>query len=206
MKIAMFASEANPLAKSGGLADVAGALPAALTAAGCDVRVLLPAFPQIAQGVGGSEPVAEITTPWGGTAQLRLGVLPGTTRIPAYLIDAPALYGRGGNPYQDEHQQPYPDNHRRFALLGWVAALLAEGLDPAWRPRIVHSHDWHAGLAPAYLAHPRTSEPRRAASVHTVHNLAYQGVFAADTFADLGLPPSSMGVDGIEFHGQISFM
>ncbi|MEO8250404.1 MAG: glycogen synthase GlgA [Burkholderiales bacterium] len=206
MRVLQVSAEMFPLLKTGGLADVAGALPPALVAAGCDVRVLLPAFPQIAQGVGGSELVAEIAAPWGDTAQLRLGTLPGPQAIPAYLIDAPALYGRGGNPYQDELQQPYVDNHRRFALLGWVAALLAEGVDPAWRPRIVHSHDWHAGLAPAYLAFPRTSEPRRAASVHTVHNLAYQGVFPADTFADLGLPPSALSMDGIEFHGQISFM
>ncbi len=103
----------------------------------------------------------------------------GAPDIPAYVIDAPALYDRPGNPYEDTSRQPYGDNHRRFALLGWAAAQLAQGLDPQWRPDVVHAHDWHAALAPAYLHFARQAGGPRAGSVFTVHNLAYQGMFAA---------------------------
>jgi starch synthase len=123
------------------------------------------------------------------------------------VIDAPSLYARPGNPYADAGQQAYPDNHLRFALLGWVAARLAEGLDPAWQPQVVHAHDWHAGLAPAYLkAAEQASGRKLAASVQTVHNLAYQGNFPSDIFAYLGLPAHFFDIDGIEFHGQCSFL
>ena len=205
MNVLQVSAEIFPLLKTGGLADVAGALPRALSQAGCDVRVLLPGFPAITAGVSGTTSVGEIIAPWGERAQLLRGVADAVGAT-AYLIDAPALYGRAGNPYQDENGKPYPDNLRRFALLGWAAALLADGFDPEWRPAVVHSHDWHAGLAPAYLAHPRNIGQRRVASVHTVHNLAYQGVFAPEAFADLGLPPQAFGVEGIEFFGQVSFM
>jgi starch synthase len=207
MRLLQVSAELFPLLKTGGLADVAGALPVALAALDQDVRVLLPGFPAILDGVRDAAPVAEFSAPWGERAVLRLGrIAPGgdVPDIPAYLIDAPALYDRPGNPYEDAERQPYADNHLRFALLGWAAAQLAQGLDPLWQPELVHAHDWHAALAPAYMAFSPAAG--RVASVFTVHNLAYQGLFAPRHFGELGLPDAAFGIYGLEFHGQLSFM
>ena len=208
MRILQVSAELFPLLKTGGLADIAGALPLALMAAGEDARVLLPGFPAIVAGVRGLAPVAEFAAPWGERFGLRAGqiAIDGAPSIRAYVIDAPALYDRPGNPYEDPARQPYADNHRRFALLGWAAAQLAEGLDPAWQPEVVHAHDWHAALAPTYLAFARRGDRPRVGSVFTVHNLAYQGVFAPWHFAELGLPGAAFHVNGLEYHGQLSFM
>ena len=129
----------------------------------------------------------------------------GNLGVQAYVIDVPHFYQRNGTPYENLQRQPHGDNHRRFALLGWVAAQLAYGLDAHWQPNVVHSHDWHAALTSAYLTFG-PSEGRHVASVYTVHNLAYQGVFDASVFTELGLPASAFAVDGLEFHGQVSFM
>jgi starch synthase len=204
MNVLQVTAEIFPLLKTGGLADVAGALPAALNQVGCDVRTLLPGFDPIMADLQNPTLLARLTTPWGERVVLRQGVL-GTLGIQAYVIDAPHLYHRPGTPYDDAQRQPYHDNHRRFAALGWVASLLACGLDTAWQPAVVQSHDWHAALTSAYLAFGPV-EGRRVASVYTVHNLAYQGVFAPIHFFDLGLPPHAFGVNGVEFHGQVSFM
>lgn len=204
MRILQVSAELFPLLKTGGLADIAGALPLALRAAGQEARVLLPGFPAILSGVADAVPVAGFTAPWGERAQLLLGriVTAGAPDIPTYVIDAPRLYDRPGNPYED----PRADNHRRFALLGWAAAQLAQGLDAAWQPEIVHAHDWHAALAPAYMAFaPRRHGPK-VGSVFTIHNLAYQGLFAASHFAELGLPAAAFSINGLEYHGQLSFM
>ncbi|MDM0115523.1 glycogen synthase GlgA [Variovorax sp. J22R133] len=208
MRILQVSAELFPLLKTGGLADIAGALPLALMAADQDVRVLLPGFPAIVAGVADSVLVAEFGAPWGERVHLRFGriAISGTTDIPAYWIDAPALYDRPGNPYEDASRHPYADNHRRFALLGWAAALLARGLDPQWQPEMVHAHDWHAALAPAYMAFAPPNGRPRVGSVFTVHNLAYQGLFAPWHFAELGLPSAAFGVNGLEYHGQLSFM
>jgi len=206
MEVLQVSAEMYPLLKTGGLADVAGALPVALSRAGANVRLLLPGFPAIRAGVAGLQPLAEYVTPWGE----RAGVLAGTWNgHDVYVIDAAALYERPGNPYVDAQGVAYADNHRRFALLGQVAAALGTGIDARWRPQIVHAHDWHAALAPALVHHARRQRPAGApplASVFTVHNLAYQGTFAAATFADLGLPGDAYHLDGVEFHGQVSFM
>ena len=208
MRILQVSAELFPLLKTGGLADVAGALPIALAAAGQDVRVLLPGFPAILAGVVGLAPVAELQAPWGDTSRLLLGRIEttGAPDVLAYVIDAPVLYDRPGNPYEDADRQPYDDNHRRFALLGWAGAQLAQGLHAAWRPEVVHAHDWHAGLVPAYLSFAQRPAGPRVGSVFTVHNLAYQGVFAPWRFADLGLPGPAFQMNGLEYHGQLSFM
>jgi starch synthase len=204
MNVLQVTAEIFPLLKTGGLADVAGALPTALNQVGCDVRVLLPGFDPIMADLQSPTLLARLTTPWGERVVLRQGVL-GTLGIQAYVIDAPHLYHRAGTPYDDVQRQPYHDNHRRFAALGWVASLLACGLDTAWQPAVIQSHDWHAALTSAYLAFGPV-EGRRVASIYTVHNLAYQGVFAPIHFFDLGLPPHAFAVNGVEFHGQVSFM
>lgn len=208
MRILQVTAEIFPLLKTGGLADIAGALPLALMAAGQDVRALLPGFPAIVAGVRHATTVADLDTPWGERVGLRLGSLhtEGAPDLPVYWIDAPALYDRPGNPYEDAARHAYGDNHRRFALLGWAAARLAQGLDAHWQPEVVHAHDWHAALAPAYLAFGQPHGRPRVGSVFTVHNLAYQGLFEPRHFPELGLPPAAYGLDGLEYHGQLSFM
>ena len=205
MRVLHVAAEVFPLVKTGGLADVTAALPPALARAGADVRLLLPGLPAIAESVSQQKKVAEIGPAFGAASvTLRLGRLPGSG-VPAYVIDAPLLYRRGGGPYQDGDGLDWPDNLQRFALLSWTAAQLGGGaLDPRWQPDVVHAHDWHAAPACAYMhAHPASNA---AATVFTVHNLAYQGVFPHGDFALLGLPARYMTPGGLEFHGEVSCM
>lgn len=204
LRVLHVAAELYPLVKTGGLADVTAALPPALARRGLDVRVLLPGLPDILAGLGPLKTLVSFGPAFGaGQVHLRLGRLPGSA-LPVYVIDAPFLYQRPGNPYQGPDGLGWSDNHLRFGLLGWVGAQVAAGgLDEQWAPHVVHCHDWHAGLAPAYLAARPGPRPL---TVFTVHNLAYQGLFDAPEFPLLGLPPQFFRVDGIEFHGQLSFM
>jgi starch synthase len=204
MRVLHLAAEIYPLVKTGGLGDVVGALPPALVSRGLDVRVLLPGLPAIRAGVGTLIPIADCG-PAFGAARVRLcrGILP-DTGLTALVIDAPFLYDRPGNPYLDEQGIGWSDNHRRFGMLGWIGAQIGAGcLDPDWQPDILHGHDWHAGLAPAYLA---ARPGPRAATVFTIHNLAYQGLFPGTAYGELGLPPALFSPQGLEFHGQVSFM
>lgn len=199
MRILQVASELYPFVKTGGLGDVMAALPPALTTAGADVRLLLPGYPSL---LGSLEGLTSVAGTPGSPAGLRLGRVP-RTGVRAYLIDAPDLFDRPGNPYLGPDGRDWPDNHRRFAILGTAAAALASGRgDPRWRPDVVHAHDWHAGLVPAYMRAQSSS----AASVFTVHNLAFQGLFPWERFADLDLPEAFFSIDGLEYYGQVSFM
>ena len=203
MKVLQAAAEAVPLVKTGGLADVVGALPDALTRAGVASRLLLPGFAAVRAALKDPRVVAALPCPWGAAApRLVAGRLKPFGDAPAYVVVAPDLYERPGGPYADSTGAAWPDNHRRFAPLAWAARTLARGADARWRPDVVHAHDWHAGLVPAALAHAGLP----AASVMTVHNLAYQGLFPAQTFLDLDLPAAAWSIEGLEFWGQVSFM
>ena len=204
MRILHVAAEIYPLVKTGGLADVVAALPPALAKRGLDARVLLPGLPGIIGGMEALQPVVRIGPVFGAAlVTLLRGRLP-DSGVTAYVIDAPFLYRRAGNTYVGPDGRDWSDNHRRFGLLGWVAAHLAAGeLDADWQPDIVHAHDWHAALTPLYLAqNPAAST----ASVLTIHNLAFQGGFPVDALAELALPVRRLMPHGIEYHGRISFM
>jgi len=204
MRVLHVAAELFPLVKTGGLADVVGALPQALVRQGADVRLVLPGYPAIADALLHRTTLIELGPVFGAArVALWLGTLP-YSHVQAYVVDAPYLYRRPGGPYQAADGSEWPDNLQRFALLGWMAAHLAAGeLDTDWMPDVLHAHDWHAAMACAYVsAHPATA----AATVFTVHNLAYQGLFPAHDFAQLGLPLRYMQSHGVEFHGQLSFM
>lgn len=196
-------SEVHPLMKTGGLGDVAGCLPAALSQLGADVRVLMPAYRDARARAGTLRPVA--TLQFAGAlepATLLEGALPGS-KVKLWLLDYPALYDRPGNPYSMPDGQSWPDNAQRFALLCRAAVDIATqraGLN--WRPQIVHCHDWQTGLIPALLS----LEPQAPATVFTIHNLAYQGLFPAETFAALELPPALWGPEALEFHNQLCFI
>lgn len=198
MNILHVCSEIYPLLKTGGLADVLGALPKAQNAIGDEARVLIPGYPAIMRGVGETSVVAEFHN-FAGHVVLRYGYLDG---VGIYVIDAPHLYAREGNPYHDQWYNDYADNYKRFALLGWVGAELALGLDFWWRAEVVHSHDWHAGLTSAYLH----QKGRPAKSVFTIHNLAYQGKFSYHHLHEIGLSYSMFHVEGLELYGQISYL
>ena len=195
-------SECAPWIKTGGLGDVAAGLPPALVRERCDVRVLMPGYPRALEHAAGAAVVAR----WPASAhfpaiELLDAVLP--TGVPILLIRCPSLYDRPGGPYQDEQGRDWPDNARRFACLAHVAARLAVPASPlTWQPDILHCNDWQTALAPAYL-HASTE---RAATLVTIHNLAFQGVFDGNRVADLGLPGSLFSVDGLEFYGNTSFL
>ena len=200
MKILLLASEATPLAKTGGLGDVIGALPKALARLGHEVRVVLPRYRAIAASHSGRRVVETLP---GALVPMAVWetTLP-STEIPVWLLDAPELFDREGL-YQDGGED-YPDNLARFSVFSQAALEAAHQLD--WAPQVVHAHDWQAALACAHLALTRRADPfwQEARSVLTIHNLAYQGVFPAEQFPLTGLPPSAFAVDGMEFYGQIN--
>ncbi len=200
MKVLSVASEIFPLIKTGGLADVAGALPKALPEEGIEVRTLVPGYPAVLGALEDATPVHEDPALFGGPAKLLAGHAAGLDLL---VIDAPHLYGRPGNPYTDESGHDWPDNSRRFAALAVTAAGLCRGLLPAFAPDVVHAHDWQAGLTAAYLKY---GAPAPVKSVATIHNIAFQGYFPADIFASLGLPPEAFAIDGVEYFGGVGYL
>ena len=205
MQVLYITAELYPWVKSGGLGDVAAALPPALIAGGIDVRLLLPGFRGFLDAFPGITDIARLTTPF-ATERVRVCLtrLPGSESL-AYFVDHPAFYDRPGNPYAGPDGSDWRDNHHRFGLFGWIAAELARGADPGWRPDILHGHDWHTGLAPAYLA-ARPPAAGHVPTVFTVHNLAYRGPFPGTIFPELALPPEFFSIDGVEFFGTVSFI
>ena len=213
MKVLYVCTELYPFLKTGGLGDVSAGLAPALRAAGCDVRLLLAAFPAFTSRIRSQQPVAALprgATPWG-----RAPALPAARLVRAtlsgwegevYLVQAPSLFDRAGNPYVAPDGHPWSDNALRFTAFGWAAATLGCGLDTQWTPDVVHCHDWHTGLAPAYLQAAAQAGHPIPARVFSIHNLAYQGLFPPAHFDQTGLPPDFFDVDGLEYFGQLSFM
>lgn len=196
-RVLSVASECVPLVKTGGLADVVGALPVALAAKGWEMRVLLPAYRAL-RGQGKGWPVVwEEPDLWGGKGRVLAGEVSG---VQVLLLDAPHLYDREGGPYSSATGE-FPDNAIRFAALSWVAARIArEGL-AGWKPDILHAHDWQAGLAPAYLAYHGAGGVK---SVLTIHNIAFQGFAPAHMLGILRLPAEAFHSEALEYYGGIS--
>lgn len=201
MQLLSIASEAFPLIKTGGLADVVGALPRALADHGVIVRTLLPAYPAIAAQLASQKPrlLHRYKDLLGHPARLLAARLDGLDLI---LLEAPALFDRAGGPYGDASGLDWPDNAIRFAALARAGADIAGGRIANYRPDIVHAHDWQAALALAYLRYDGSAVP----GVLTVHNLAFQGRFDADLFPKLGLPEAAFSVDGVEYYGGVGFL
>ena len=204
LRILFATSEIAPWVKTGGLGDVAAALPPALARAGCDVKVLTPAYPGIRSAFPKAMPWLEVPVlgpQLPACRLLRAGELgPGAELI---LLDCPQMYERHGNPYTDGHGHAWSDNSLRFGLLSRVAHWMSEaGFTPEWQADVLHCHDWHASLAPAFRVFLGGGAP----CVVTIHNLAFQGLFAYDSVHALGLPAHAFRYDGVEFHGQLSFL
>lgn len=200
-RILFASSEVYPLIKTGGLADVSGSLPRALKSLRQEVRVILPAYAQVMEKVGKVKSVATIQLPH-GEVRLLQGRLPGT-QVTVWLVDYPPFFDRPGNPYLGTDGLPWHDNADRFALFSQVIVEVAQdraGL--GWKADVLHCNDWQTGLAPALLA----QEAKRPATLFTIHNLAYQGLFSHSTFVALGLSPALWSHHALEFHGQLSFI
>ncbi len=207
LRVLFITSEVYPLCKTGGLGDVSTALPAALRTLQTDVRLLLPGYPQVQAGVKYKSKVAEFSElqqfPPSSLLSARLS-LSKSEHIPVFVIDCPGLFHREGGPYMDTLGRDWPDNALRFGLLSKIGAILASDASPiAWRPHIAHCNDWQSGLTPAYLHfHPG----KKAATVMTIHNLAFQGIFPPESAVQLGLPPDSFDINGVEYYGNLSFL
>jgi starch synthase len=200
LEVLAVAAEIYPLVKTGGLADVVGALPGALAAEGLRVRTLVPGYPAVLSALEGAEELHRSPEFFGGSARLLAGT---AATLDLFVLDAPHLYARDGNPYGQPNGEPWPDNAQRFAALARIGASLGSGLLPAYTPAAVHAHDWHAGLVPAYRHYDGT---RGARTVMTVHNLAYQGRFPGDLLPSIGLPPAAFTINGVEYYGGIGFL
>jgi starch synthase len=192
-------SEIFPLVKTGGLADVTGALPGALAAEGVVTRSLVPGYPPVLNALEGGVAVATLDDLFGGSARI---IAAHASGLDLFAIDAPHLYARGGDPYRAPDGWEWSDNAFRFAALSRAATLLAQGLVDGYRPDVVHAHDWQSGLVPAYLHYAGTPVP----TVMTIHNLAFQGRFPAYLLTSLGLPPHAFAVYGVEYYGDIGYL
>ena len=196
------ASEVYPLVKTGGLADVVAALPGALEPHGVTVSTLVPGYPVLRERLAGALPLHHYESLMGVPARILETDLDGHALL---VLDAPALFERTGGPYGMGDGRDWPDNWRRFAALARAGADLGSGVVPGRHYDVLHAHDWQAAMAPAYLRYaPGPAEP--AASVMTIHNIAFQGRFDRAIFDALGLPASAYGIDGVEYYGGVGFL
>jgi starch synthase len=200
MKVLSVSSEIFPLIKTGGLADVAGALPLAMGTHGVEMRSLLPGYPAVMHKVGKTKKVATIASLFGEKANILSAKYAG---LDLYILDVPAFYQRDGGPYTDALGNDHADNWKRFAALSLAAADIAGGLIPAFKPDLVHAHDWQAAMAPVYMRYRSAPETP---SVLTVHNIAFQGQFGPGIFGALDLPAEAFSMEAIEYYGDIGFL
>lgn len=204
-KILFVTPEIYPLVKTGGLADISGALPFALLKRGLDVRVLIPGYPPILDQLTGAIPLADVSALAGesGSARVLGATMPGSN-LQLLVLDCPMLFARPGGPYLSPEGRDWEDNVLRFGLLCRVGALLSSADSPLeWKPDIVHGNDWQSGLIPAFLHY---SNKPHARTIMSIHNLMFQGNFGQEWVTHLGLPASSYNMNGVEFFGHFSFL
>jgi starch synthase len=198
MEVLSVTSEIYPLIKTGGLADVTGALPVALNKHGVSMKTLVPGYPVVMQALENATTVHSFKTLMGGAATLLSGKAKG---LDVFVLDAPHLFNRAGNPYLGSDGKDWPDNAQRYAALSQVAADLSRGAVGNYKADILHLHDWQSALAAVYLKY--RGGPK---SIVTVHNIAFQGQFPPAYFGILDLPPQAFAIDGVEFYGNVGFL
>jgi starch synthase len=215
IRVLSVASEAVPLVKTGGLGDVAGALPAAVAQHGVAMTTLLPGYPAVMAALGPPDAKAgakakyraKLVHQWdtllGEPARLFAASLAGQ---PLLVLDVPGCFTRGGGPYADPLGRDWADNWRRFAVLGRAAADIAGGAVPDLRFDLLHGHDWQAAMAPAYLRFAPVADAPHVPSVMTIHNMAFQGYYGRDIFPRLELPRTAWAIDGVEYHGGVGLL
>lgn len=200
IKILAVASEMFPLVKTGGLADVVGALPGVLKPHGFDMRVMLPGYPAVMNALKQARAVHRYDDLFGGKARLLAGQAQGLDLL---VLEAAHLFDRPGNPYLGSDGKDWTDNWGRFAALSHAAAEIGRGEFAEFVPEIVHAHDWQAALTPAYL-HFATGPAAK--TIITVHNLAFQGHYPASIFPELKLPASAFAMNGVEYYGGVGYL
>lgn len=200
MKVLSVASEIYPLVKTGGLADVAGALPLAMAALGIEVKTLIPGYPAVMKALSNVTLSLHFDDLLGEPARILEAKAAGLDLL---VLECPALFDRAGGPYLNADGHDHNDNWRRFAALSLAGARIASGQLPGWQPDLVHVHDWQTGLVPAYL---RFLDGPAVPSVMTIHNIAFQGNFGADIFPQLGLPAHAFDIEGVEYYGQVGYL
>ncbi|GBQ62370.1 glycogen/starch synthase [Ameyamaea chiangmaiensis NBRC 103196] len=188
------------MVKTGGLGDVVASLPGALREHNVRVRTVLPGYPAVMTALCNVRETVPALDILGYQARIVEGNV-GDKSL--FVIDIPALFDRAGNPYLTSDGVDWPDNGIRYACFSRAAALIAQGLAPGYVPDVVQTHDWQAGLTAAYLRFDRKPAPP---VVHTIHNIAFQGLFPASDLARFGLPPEAMTIDGVEYYGDIGFL
>lgn len=202
MKILFVASEIYPLIKTGGLADVAGALPLALREKGHDVKLIMPAYQNILEKVAPIQKTIKLGNPFNKGDLLLLETHIPESDTPIWLLQCQALFEREAGPYIDANGIDYDDNHIRFAALSWAAASLSlQGNETGWQADILHLNDWQTGLAAAYL---KSWKVKHIPIVTTVHNLRYNGSFEMNKFPDINLSSELLNMHGMEFYGRFS--
>jgi starch synthase len=197
IKVLSVTSECAPLVKTGGLADVAGALPLALAAYDVEMRTLLPGYPSVMAQVKKNQVVMTMTKVFGGDIKVLATTVAGLDLL---IVDAPHLFDREGNIYSGADGCDWSDNPERFSALCQVAAKIGREGVGGWYPDICHGHDWQAGLLPEYMRGD-TDGP---ATVMTIHNIAFQGLADPKSIGRLGLDPYRFTRDGYEFWGKVS--
>jgi len=201
-RVLLVTSEAVPLVKTGGLADVIGALAATLCEQGADVSVLMPGYPAAVQGALGLKKICDLPGLPGGDGELFQGKMP-DTGVKVLLLRSPRFDNRVANPYVDNSGHEYDDNALAFGALCHAAVRICAGKTPLMVPHVVHANDWHAGLIAALM---RAQKVEGVGTALTIHNLAFQGNYPADLAPQLGIPADMINEDGMEFWGQISFL
>lgn len=196
-RVLSIASECAPLVKTGGLADVAGALPAALRAEGVQMRTLLPGYPAVMGALRDVSEVFYYHDLFGAPARLLAGRAAGLDLL---AIDAPHLFARAGSPYLDPDGRDWPDNPERFAALSWVGAHVGVHGALGWHPQVLHGHDWQAGFFTEYLRQMGGGP----ATVLTIHNIAFTGSTDPGRIGSLRLDPWRFHIEGYEFYGGVS--
>ena len=206
MRVLFATSEAYPLIKTGGLADVSGALPKAISQLPNfkgDIKLLLPAYSAVLAKLKAPKTIANISV-LGQDCSLITGKMPDSD-IEVIAIKNAALYERTGGPYSDENGIDWLDNPLRFGVLSRMASLLCSDNSPIknWLPDLIHCNDWQTGLAPAYM---KLLDNSKTKSILSIHNIAFQGCFDATWLKQLELPAAHFQINGFEYHGQISFL